>query len=156
LPASIGDLTTNHTGGHVWFASAAADVAAPEAAWYRFRRHPDQYASWLDHPTLPEEADLNHEVARLLPATMREVNPDTWLLAEHGHDFSGDVLGDGWHGSMNYSGFTRPVWTWLTTPGHGLSTWACRSRCRPCPGRRSSAPSGTSSRRRRGGPGCTP
>jgi alpha-glucosidase len=70
-------------------------------------------------PTLNHD-DLNHEIARLLRATMRDVAPDTWLLAEHGHDFSGDVLGDGWHGSMNYSGFTRPVWTWLTSPGHGL------------------------------------
>ena len=35
------------------------------------------------------------------------------LVAEHGHDFRADLQGDGWHGSMNYSGFLRPVWTWL-------------------------------------------
>jgi len=35
------------------------------------------------------------------------------LVAEHGHDFRPDLQGDGWQGSMNYSGFLRPVWTWL-------------------------------------------
>ena len=38
---------------------------------------------------------------------------DKLLVAEHGHDFRADLQGDGWHGSMNYSGFLRPVWTWL-------------------------------------------
>ena len=43
---------------------------------------------------------------------------DKLLVAEHGHDFRADLQGDGWHGSMNYSGFLRPVWTWLR--GHEL------------------------------------
>ena len=38
---------------------------------------------------------------------------DLLLVAEHGHDASGDLLGDGWHGTMNYAGFTRQVWCWL-------------------------------------------
>ena len=37
-------------------------------------------------------------------------------MAEHGHDASGDLLGDGWHGTMNYAGFTRQVWCWLRSP----------------------------------------
>ncbi|WP_114855042.1 glycoside hydrolase family 13 protein [Brachybacterium sp. YJGR34] len=61
--------------------------------------------------------DLAHRVARDLRATQREVarrtGRGTWLLAEHGHDASGDLAGDGWHGTMNYSGFTRPLWAWL-------------------------------------------
>jgi alpha-glucosidase len=44
---------------------------------------------------------------------MASVNPDTWLVEEHGHDAHLDLRGDGWHGTMNYAGFTRPVWTWL-------------------------------------------
>jgi alpha-glucosidase len=59
------------------------------------------------------EHDLNHEVAREIRATMREVRPDAWLIAEHAHGAGPDLLGDGWHGTMNYAGFTRPVWTWL-------------------------------------------
>lgn len=61
--------------------------------------------------------DLNHLVATTLRATMAAANPDALLLAEHSHDASHDLLGDGWHGVMSYAGFTRPVWQWLTPPG---------------------------------------
>lgn len=59
------------------------------------------------------EVDLNHEVARAVRTTMLNVAPDSLLLAEHGHDFTRDIMGDGWHGTMNYAGFSRPVWSWL-------------------------------------------
>jgi len=38
------------------------------------------------------------------------------VLAEHGHDATGDLDGDGWHGTMNYYGFSFPVWEWLRDP----------------------------------------
>ncbi|GAB7193486.1 maltodextrin glucosidase [Kineococcus sp. NUM-3379] len=61
--------------------------------------------------------DLTHDVARELRRTLAaaaaETGRDGWLLAEHGHDASADLAGDGWHGTMNYAGFTRPVWSWL-------------------------------------------
>jgi alpha-glucosidase len=60
-----------------------------------------------------KEQDHNREVAQLMRAAMKEVRPDALLVGEHVHDHSGDALGDGWHGVMNYAGFTRPVWTWL-------------------------------------------
>ena len=65
------------------------------------------------------DVDLAHEVARTVRATMTDVAPGSWLLAEHGHDASGDLMGHGWDGTMAYAAFTRPVWTWLNTPGHG-------------------------------------
>ena len=43
---------------------------------------------------------------------------DALLVGEHCHDYTLDVPGDGWHGVMNYAGFTRPVWTWLADPHH--------------------------------------
>lgn len=58
--------------------------------------------------------DLNLEMARLTRATMREAAPDSLLLAEHQFDASPTLSGDGWHGTMAYAGFTRPVWYWLT------------------------------------------
>ena len=61
--------------------------------------------------------DRTHEIARRLRATMRGVNPDAALVAEHFHDASGDLAGDGWHANMNYSAFTRPAWTWLSPEG---------------------------------------
>jgi alpha-glucosidase len=59
------------------------------------------------------DQDHNHEVARAVRSAMTEVHPDSLLIAEHAHDYTSDALGDGWHGVMNYVGFTRPVWTWL-------------------------------------------
>ncbi|WP_022925986.1 glycoside hydrolase family 13 protein [Serinicoccus marinus] len=62
--------------------------------------------------------DLTHEVARETRAAVdRATGGQGLLVAEHTHDHSRDVDGDGWHGVMNYSGFTRPVWTWLRAPG---------------------------------------
>jgi alpha-glucosidase len=61
--------------------------------------------------------DLNHMVATTIRATMAAANPESLLLAEHSHDASQDLLGDGWHGVMNYAGFTRPIWQWLNAPG---------------------------------------
>jgi alpha-glucosidase len=58
--------------------------------------------------------DLAHDVASTLVATARSTDPDAWVLAEHGHDAGADLRGDGWHGTMDYAGFTRPVWTWLS------------------------------------------
>ncbi|VEG26609.1 alpha-amylase family glycosyl hydrolase [Actinomyces howellii] len=74
------------------------------------------------------QVDLAHEVAADMRATMDQVEQDTgrrlWLVAEHGHDASGDLTGSGWHGTMNYVGFTRPLWAWLSDPdpADGL-TW---------------------------------
>ncbi|MCG7308790.1 glycoside hydrolase family 13 protein [Brachybacterium sp. ACRRE] len=69
--------------------------------------------------------DVTHEVAREIRATLRgaeqETGRETWLVAEHGHDASGDLAGDGWHGTMNYAGFTRPLWAWLAEPGSDLN-----------------------------------
>ncbi|MCP2325510.1 alpha-glucosidase [Hamadaea flava] len=63
-------------------------------------------------------ADENrtHEVAALLRREIVAVRPDAMLVAEHMHDSTGDVDRDGWQGTMNYGGFTRPIWTWLCEP----------------------------------------
>lgn len=60
--------------------------------------------------------DRNHEVASWMRDALVDARPDALLVGEHVHDYSLDVPGDGWHGVMNYAGFTRPVWTWLCDP----------------------------------------
>ncbi|MEO7059546.1 MAG: alpha-amylase family glycosyl hydrolase, partial [Lapillicoccus sp.] len=60
--------------------------------------------------------ERNHQVAALTRRAMVDVNPEALLVAEHCHDYSLDVPGDGWHGAMNYAGFAKPVWTWLCDP----------------------------------------
>jgi len=154
----IGDLTANHCGsGHDWFRAALADPAAPEAEFFFFNHHPDDYVGWFGFRTMPKfdhrsaelrrrlyggpdsvvarwlgdsgldgwridvgnmtgrlgALDLNHDVARAIRATMAAARPDSLLVAEHSFDASGDLAGDGWHGVMNYAGFTRPMWQWL-------------------------------------------
>lgn len=59
------------------------------------------------------DQDLTVEVARTIRQTMESIRPDSVLISEHFHDAGADLTGDGWHGNMNYSGFTRPIWTWL-------------------------------------------
>ncbi|HEX2856153.1 MAG TPA: glycoside hydrolase family 13 protein [Propionibacteriaceae bacterium] len=57
--------------------------------------------------------DDYHEVARTMREAATAARPDAWVVAEHCHDLYRELDGDGWHGAMNYSGFTRPAWTWL-------------------------------------------
>ena len=65
--------------------------------------------------------DDNTAVARQIRATIDQVHPGSVLIAEHCHDASGDLTGDGWQGTMNYGGFTRPVWSWLTSSDNRLN-----------------------------------
>ncbi|MEI6363052.1 MAG: glycoside hydrolase family 13 protein [Actinomycetes bacterium] len=60
--------------------------------------------------------DVTHEFARDVREAMAAERDDVLLVAEHGHDASDDLLGDGWHGTMNYAGFTRQAWCWLRGP----------------------------------------
>ena len=62
-----------------------------------------------------------------------------------------------WHGTMNYAGFTRPVWTWLRgeTPARRSRerrSSGSRSACRGFPASRSSARCARSGRASRGRP----
>jgi len=57
------DIVPNHCGyWHPWFQQARADAAAPEAAFFTFSQHPEQYAAWLGVWVLPK---LNYGSAEL-------------------------------------------------------------------------------------------
>lgn len=57
------DIVPNHAGyWHTWFQAARADANAPEAEFFTFNRHPDDYASWLGVWSLPK---LNYRSAEL-------------------------------------------------------------------------------------------
>ena len=65
----MGDLTTNHCGDtHEWFQAALADPTQPEARFFFFDQHPDQYAAWWD---MPGDADLRPPLARAAPPALR-------------------------------------------------------------------------------------
>ncbi len=57
--------------------------------------------------------DLSAEVARGVRAAATAARDDALVIAEHAHDARSDLRAGGWHGTMNYPGFTRPVWEWL-------------------------------------------
>ncbi len=138
----VSDLTTNHTGDkHEWFAADERelylfDESGDYEAWWGIktlpklnwrspelrRRFQHVTRKWLQPPFeldgwrvdvanmsgRTQATDLNRDVA---PTLRRVLNEGSLLVAEHFHDYRPDFRG--WHGVMNYAGFSRPVWTWL-------------------------------------------
>jgi alpha-glucosidase len=92
----------------------------PESVAARWLRAPFHLDGWrVDAANVAGrrgDVDLSHDLQRRLLATVRAENPDAYVLAEHCHDATADLQGDGWHGTMDYTGFTRPVWSWLRDP----------------------------------------
>lgn len=142
----ISDLTTNHTGDkHEWFLGGNRDLylfdeSGDYESWWGIKSLPklnwlsaDLRAriqavahKWLEEPYSLDgwrvdvanmtgrtgATDVNPDVA----PTLREVlKDDSVLVAEHFHDFRPDFRG--WHGAMNYAGFSKPVWAWLRRDG---------------------------------------
>lgn len=57
--------------------------------------------------------DINGEVIAGVRKALQESNSQAWLVAENADHFPSDLDGFGWHGTMNYNGFMRPIWGWL-------------------------------------------
>lgn len=104
-------------------APALADrlVRGPRSVVAHWLREPYALDGWrIDVANMTgryRDVDLTHQVAATVRATMRTENPDALLVGEHFHDASSDLTGGTWHANMNYSGFARPVWGWLTPHG---------------------------------------
>jgi alpha-glucosidase len=104
-------------------------VTGPDAPIGRYLRAPYHLDGWrVDVANMTGRwgsDDRTHDVARALRAAIGRENPEAALVAEHFHDATADLLAGGWHANMNYTGFTRPVWSWLALDGspvaaHGL------------------------------------
>jgi alpha-glucosidase len=142
----VSDLTTNHTGDkHEWFVGGERDLYLFDEhgdyeAWWGIKSLPklnwlsgDLRAriqavtrKWLQEPYALDgwrvdvanmtgrsgTTDVNRDVAPTLRAFLED---ESLLVAEHFHDFRPDFRG--WHGAMNYSGFSKPVWAWLRHDG---------------------------------------
>ncbi|WP_229856136.1 glycoside hydrolase family 13 protein [Nocardioides flavus (ex Wang et al. 2016)] len=97
-----------------------AMVEGPDSVVGRWLQPPFDVDGWrIDVANMTGRlgaTDVNHEVARAVRATSEALRADAWVIGEHNHDATGDVDGDGWHGTMNYSGFSWPVWSWLRDP----------------------------------------
>jgi alpha-glucosidase len=92
-------------------------ISGSDSAVRSWLRAPHRWDGWrVDVANMTgrlRSEDMTLEVATLTRKSMEAEASDLVLLAEHGHDSSADLPGDGWHGTMNYAGFTRPVWSWL-------------------------------------------
>ncbi|WP_091550652.1 glycoside hydrolase family 13 protein [Micromonospora pattaloongensis] len=93
----------------------------PDSVMGRWLRPPYGLDGWrvdVANMTGRRGADAyTHEVAALLRRAVVAARPDGLVLAEHGHDYTRDLDADGWHGTMNYPGFTDPIWSWLVADG---------------------------------------
>lgn len=68
--------------------------------------------------------DLNADVARGIRTAMDETNSDAWLVAENADHAPSDLDGFGWHGTMNYNGFARPLVNWFNKPNKKLGNFS--------------------------------
>jgi alpha-glucosidase len=105
---------------HTSPALRAAMVDGPDSVVARWLRPPFDVDGWrIDVANMTGRlgsVDVNHDVARAVRRTAAAERPDPLVIGEHNHDAGGDIDGDGWHGTMNYSGFSWPVWSWLRDP----------------------------------------
>lgn len=89
----------------------------PDSVLGRFLRPPLSMDGWrVDVANMTGRygmIDHNALVRSLARRTSDAVSPEKWLVAEHWFDATLDMIGDTWHGVMNYTGITRPVVSWL-------------------------------------------
>jgi alpha-glucosidase len=153
------DIVPNHCGvTHPWFQQAQADPRALTAEFFTFRKHPDEYESWLGVATLPKldyrserlralmyaddnaimrrwlrppysvdgwridvanmlgrqgPSDLGHKLGRGIRRAVKAERPDAYLLGENFFDGTPHLQGGELDATMNYQGFSFPVWRWL-------------------------------------------
>lgn len=92
-------------------------VVGEKSVLRKWMQEPYNLAGWrIDAANVAgrsRDIDVTLEVAREVRAVLIQERPDALLIAENTQDSSADLVGDGWHGTMNYSAFTRPVWGWL-------------------------------------------
>lgn len=89
----------------------------PDSVVARYLRPPFSLDGWrIDVANMTGRYgmhDHNALVRSLTRRTSDAVDHERWLVGEHWFDASRDVMGDGWHGVMNYTGITRPIVSWL-------------------------------------------
>ena len=70
------------------------------------------------------DQDINQEIARGIRNAMDETKSDAWLVAENADHSPADLDGFGWHGTMNYNGFARPLVNWLNQPKKSIPNFS--------------------------------
>jgi alpha-glucosidase len=146
--AALDDPAHDEAGFYAWHDREAGDYAAwlgvrtlpkfdhrdpelrrrlyegPDSVAARWLRPPYGLDGWrVDAANMAArlgEVDGSADLQRRLLATVRDARPDAYVLAEHCHDATADLQGHGWHGTMDYLGFTAAAWSWLQAPGRSV------------------------------------
>jgi len=102
------------------FASKALRTAlykGKSSALQRWLRPPFSLDGWrIDVGNMTgiyRDEDHHDEVVREIREVMDSVSPHAWLVAENADMQPVDLDGSSWHGTMNYQGFARPLWSWI-------------------------------------------
>lgn len=94
----------------------------------KWLRPPFQFDGWrIDVGNMTGrylEQDINTDIARGIRKALDETNSDAWLVAENADHAPSDLDGFGWHGTMNYNGFARPIVNWLNVPNSKLPNFS--------------------------------
>ncbi len=92
--------------------------AGPDAVFRHWLRPPYAIDGWridVANMLARQGADqLGVEVGQAIRRAVKEENPATYLLGENFFDGSAQLQGDCWDATMNYAGFTMPLWWWLS------------------------------------------
>ncbi len=97
---------------------------APDSVLRSWLREPYRIDGWrLDVANMQARQgaiQLDHKMGRQLRRAVKGDRPDAYLYGEHFFDGTIHLGGDELDASMNYAGFTLPLWRWLA--GHELGT----------------------------------
>lgn len=92
--------------------------AGPNAVFRTWLRAPYTVDGWrLDVANMLARQgsdQLGIEVGRGIRVAVKEENPQAYILGENFFDATDQLQGDMWDGVMNYSGFSKPLWYWLS------------------------------------------
>ena len=96
--------------------------ASPKAIMQRWLRAPYAIDGWrIDVANMLGRQgphNLGHKLGRGIRRAIKVEHPDVYLLGEHFFDGTPHLQGDELDATMNYRGFTIPLWHWLG--GHEL------------------------------------
>ena len=91
----------------------------------RWMREPYRIDGWrLDVANMTARQgtiQLAHKVGRQMRRAVKADNSQAYLFGENWYDSTPHLQGDELDATMNYTGFTMPLWTWLAGRDHNLN-----------------------------------
>lgn len=90
----------------------------PQAVFRYWLRQPYAIDGWrLDVANMLARQgayQLSVEIGRGIRQAVKQESPQAYLLGENFFDGTAQLQGDMWDATMNYSGFAKPLWYWLS------------------------------------------